>query len=232
MGQTVGREIVLDTETTGLDPSGGHRIVEIGCVELINLVPSGRTFHTYVNPKRFMPKAAFAVHGLSQAFLANHPVFEDVASDFLSFVEGAPLVIHNASFDMKFLQAELALMDQKLLDNEVVDTLMLARKKFPGAPASLDMLCRRFAIDASKREKHGALLDAELLASVYLELCGGRQPTLTLASKIGQTRASKIQETTTQKIAHLKPRSFPVEEAEKTEHKTVLRKIKAAHWSS
>ena len=170
------REIVLDTETTGLDPASGHRIVEIACLELINHLPSGRRFQRYLNPDRDMPEDAFAVHGLTAAFLADKPRFGDVVAELLAFIDGAPLVIHNAEFDMRFLNAELAKLEQPgLPGNQAVDTLMLARRKFPGSPASLDALCKRFNIDNSARSLHGALLDAELLAEVYLELIGGRQ---------------------------------------------------------
>lgn len=171
------REIVLDTETTGLDPKSGDRIVEIGCIELVNRLPSGKTYHVYINPERDMPSEAEAVHGLSRAFLSDKPRFADIADEFLAFVKGAALIIHNAAFDMKFLHAELALMGRDdLRDQEVIDTLGMARKKFPGAPASLDALCRRFGVDNSNRDLHGALIDSELLAGVYLELSGGRQP--------------------------------------------------------
>jgi DNA polymerase III subunit epsilon len=170
------REIVLDTETTGLDPGSGHRIVEVACLELINHIPSGRRFQRYLNPDRDMPEDAHAVHGLTAAFLADKPRFGDVAAELLAFIDGAPLVIHNAEFDMRFLNAELARLEQPLLaSHQAVDTLHLARRKFPGSPASLDALCKRFNIDNSARELHGALLDAELLAEVYLELIGGRQ---------------------------------------------------------
>ncbi|MFT6912612.1 MAG: DNA polymerase-3 subunit epsilon [Paracoccaceae bacterium] len=171
------REIVMDTETTGLDPFDGHRIVEIGAIELFNHVPTGRVYHQYINPKRTMPKEAFDVHGISEAFLADKPVFADIAQDFTDFVGDARLVIHNASFDMKFLNAELGWLNRtKLPMQQALDTLAIARKRFPGSPASLDALCRRFGIDNSAREKHGALLDSEILAEVYLELVGGRQP--------------------------------------------------------
>lgn len=177
------REIILDTETTGLDPAAGHRIVEIGCVEAINHIPTGKSWHQYVNPERDMPEEAFRVHGLSTAFLADHPVFATIADAFLAFIGDARLVIHNASFDMKFLNAELALLGYAPLDAaRAVDTVALARRRYPGAQVSLDALCRRFEIDLSAREKHGALLDAELLAEVYLELRGGRQPNLELAA--------------------------------------------------
>lgn len=171
------REIVLDTETTGLDPQSGDRIVEIGAIELNNHMPTGNIYHQYINPERSMPEGAFAVHGLGDEFLADKPVFADIVDDFLSFVEGAKLIIHNASFDMKFINAELVWVNRKKLPWSVaLDTLEIARKKFPGAQNSLDALCRRFGVDNSGREKHGALLDSELLAEVYLELIGGRQP--------------------------------------------------------
>lgn len=177
------REIVLDTETTGLDPFQGDRIVEIGCVELINHMPTGRTFHEYINPERSMPQEAFDVHGLGDDFLRDKPVFKDVGPKFVEFIGDAKLVIHNASFDMKFLNAELQWMGLPTLPNDqAVDTLEIARRKYPGAQNSLDALCRRFGIDNSMREKHGALLDSEILAEVYLELLGGRQPGLVLGT--------------------------------------------------
>jgi DNA polymerase III subunit epsilon len=171
------REIVLDTETTGLEPSEGHRIVEIGAVELFNHMPTGKTYHQYLNPQRPMPKEAFEVHGLGDEFLRDKPLFQAVASDFLAFIGDAQLIIHNAAFDMKFLNAELnAVGLAKLSMSRATDTVAMARQKFPGSPASLDALCRRFGVDNSGREKHGALLDSEILAEVYLELIGGRQP--------------------------------------------------------
>jgi DNA polymerase III subunit epsilon len=177
------REIVLDTETTGLDPETGDRIVEIGAIELLNHLPTGRTFHQYLNPQRDMPAGAFAVHGLSAEFLADKALFAAVALEFLEFIKDAKLVIHNASFDMKFLNAELVWAGHaKLPHDQAVDTLEIARRKFPGAQNSLDALCRRFGVDNSAREKHGALLDSELLAEVYLELIGGRQPGLMLGA--------------------------------------------------
>ncbi len=177
------REIVLDTETTGLDPGAGHRVVEIGCVELLNHVPTGRFYQAYINPERDMPEEAFQIHGLSEDFLADKPPFRDMVETFLAFLAEGKLVIHNASFDLKFLNAELAALDRPPLPAErAVDTVQLARRKFPGAPANLDALCKRLGVDASAREKHGALLDAELLAEVYLELMGGRQAGLELAS--------------------------------------------------
>lgn len=179
------REIVMDTETTGLDPAEGHRIVEIGGVELFNLVPTGRVFHVYINPERPMPAEAFAVHGLGDDFLRDKPVFAQIVDDFLAFVADARLVIHNASFDMRFLNAELRQAGRPTLaDSRAFDTLVLARQRFPGSPASLDALCRRFGVDNSGREKHGALLDSEILAEVYLELMGGRQPDFGLATGV------------------------------------------------
>ncbi len=176
------REIVLDTETTGFEPSEGDRIVEIGAVELRGHMPTGRVYHQYINPQRAMPQAAFEVHGLGDDFLRDKPVFKDIAGQFLDFVGEAKLVIHNAAFDMKFLNAELGWCGKPLLPNDqALDTLAIARKKFPGSPASLDALCRRYGIDNSAREKHGALLDSEILAEVYLELIGGRQPDFALA---------------------------------------------------
>ena len=177
------REIVLDTETTGLDPFEGDRIVEIGAVELWNHVPTGRTYHQYINPERAMAAEAFEVHGLGDDFLRDKPVFADIVSDFVTFVGDAKLVIHNAAFDMKFINAELGWVKRPTLPmDQAIDTLAIARKRFPGSPASLDALCRRFNIDNSARTLHGALLDSEILAEVYLELIGGRQPDLVLAS--------------------------------------------------
>ncbi len=177
------REIVLDTETTGLDPEDGHRIVEIAAVELLNHLPTGQVWHQYINPERPMTPEAQEVHGLDDRFLSDKPPFAQVVDAFLGFVGEARLVIHNAPFDMRFLNAELRRTGRALLDSErALDTLAMARARFPGSPASLDALCRRFGVDNSAREKHGALLDCELLAEVYLELIGGRQPDLVLAT--------------------------------------------------
>lgn len=177
------REIVLDTETTGFEPSEGDRIVEIGAVELIGHVPTGRTYHQYINPQRGMPAEAFAVHGLSEEFLADKPLFKDIAQAFVDFVGNDKMIIHNAAFDMKFLNAELGWVKRPLLPmDQSLDTLAIARRRFPGSPASLDALCRRFGIDNSSRTLHGALLDSEILAEVYLELIGGRQPDFALSA--------------------------------------------------
>ena len=176
------REIVLDTETTGFEPHDGDRIVEIGAVELFNHLPTGRTYHQYINPQRNMPEGAFGVHGLSEEFLSDKPVFKAIAQDFIDFIGGSKLIIHNASFDMKFLNAELGWVNRPPLPkSQAVDTLAVARRKYPGSPASLDALCRRFGINNSSRTLHGALLDSEILAEVYLELIGGRQPDLVMS---------------------------------------------------
>lgn len=189
------REIVLDTETTGFEPSEGDRIVEIGAVELFNHMPTGRTYHQYINPERAMPQAAFDVHGLGDEFLRDKPVFKRVGQAFLDFVKDSRMVIHNASFDMKFLNAELEWAGlPKLPMAQALDTLLIARKRFPGSPASLDALCRRFHVDNSAREKHGALLDSEILAEVYLELIGGRQPDLVLAHGSSEGEAGSVSE--------------------------------------
>ncbi len=202
------REIVLDTETTGFEPNEGDRIVEIGAVELIGHVPTGRTYHQYINPQRSMPADAFAVHGIGpdlleppenpkpgQETLRDKPVFKDIAQDFVDFVGDAKLVIHNAAFDMKFLNAELGWVNRPLLPmDQAIDTLAIARRKFPGSPASLDALCRRFGIDNSSRTLHGALLDSEILADVYLELIGGRQPDFALSADMRETGKTASQD--------------------------------------
>ena len=184
------REIVLDTETTGLDPLDGHRVVEIGCVELVNRIPSGQTFHCYFNPERAMPAEAFAVHGLSDDFLKDMAFFAEMADDLIAFLGDAPLVIHNAAFDLGFLNAELERAEKPLVARDrLVDTLLLARRKHPGGSNRLDDLCVRYGIDNSRRTKHGALLDAELLAEVYVELIGARQAQLVLSQAAAPIRA-------------------------------------------
>jgi DNA polymerase-3 subunit epsilon len=181
------REIVLDTETTGLDPLRGDRVVEIGCVELLNRIPTGASYHVYLNPDRAMPEEAFRVHGLSTDFLADKPRFSDVVDDFLAFIDEDALVIHNAAFDVAFLNAELSKAGKAAIGfDRVVDTLLLARRKNPGGQNSLDALCQRYGIDNSRRTKHGALLDSEILAEVYLELLGGRQASLGLSHLDGR----------------------------------------------
>lgn len=207
------REIIIDTETTGLDPYDGHRVVEIGCVELVNTIPTGRTWHCYINPERDMPEQAFAVHGLSDDFLRDKPRFEEHADAFLEFVEGSMLVMHNASFDFAFLNAELERVARPLLTWErVVDTLALARRRHPGAPASLDALCRRYGIDLSERELHGALLDCRLLASVYVELVGGHQARLEFVTNGVQSGVLQAASPAVRmRPAPLKPRLSPAE---------------------
>jgi DNA polymerase-3 subunit epsilon len=201
------REIVLDTETTGFEPSEGHRIVEIGAVELFNHMPTGRTYHQYINPERSMPKEAFDVHGLDDDFLRDKPKFKHVGRAFLNFIGDATLVIHNAAFDMKFLNAELGWAALPALPfDRALDTLLIARRKFPGSPASLDALCRRFGVDNSAREKHGALLDSEILAEVYLELIGGRQPDFVLAT----AAQNKRDDSTAAMIWRARPRAAPL----------------------
>lgn len=178
------REIVLDTETTGLDPGTGDRVVEIGCVELVNHIPSGRSWHCYINPERDMPQAAYEVHNLSEEFLSDKPVFAKIADDFVEFISDSRLIIHNAPFDTGFLNAELGRLEMAPLPHDrIVDTLALARRKHPGASNSLDALCKRYQIDASSRTTHGALIDAELLAKVYIELIGGHQARLELSAR-------------------------------------------------
>ena len=215
------REIILDTETTGLDAAKGDRVVEIGAIELINHIPTGETFHVYINPERNMPAEAEAVHGLSSSFLADKPVFAAIADDFLNFIGDASLVIHNASFDVGFLNAELGyLRKPPLAAGRVIDTLHLARQKHPGASNSLDALCRRYNIDNTRRTKHGALLDSELLADVYLELIGGRQVTLMLdanAAKAPRAAAQALRPQT--RPAPLAPR---ITESERAAHEAFV----------
>jgi len=187
------REIVLDTETTGLSPQGGDRLVEIGCVELINHIPTGKHFHVYINPERPMPEEAFRVHGLGDEFLADKPLFKHVAEDFRTFIGDATLVIHNAPFDMGFLNAEMEWAGLPRLANEVIDTVMVARQKHPGARVSLDALCKHYGIDNSRRTLHGALLDSEILAEVYLELIGGKQVSLALVAEAESAAAGTAQ---------------------------------------
>lgn len=221
------REIVLDTETTGMFPDEGDRIVEIGCLELINHVPTGKTLQFYLNPERDVPPEAVAVHGLTAEFLKDKPVFSQVYTDFLDFIGDARLVIHNAEFDMKFLNAELKSVGDKPLEwGRVVDTVTMARQKYPGQPANLDALCRRFGIDNTERTLHGALLDSELLAEVYLELLGGRQHAL-LDSAVEKTVS-----VTTIKIERKfrEPREFPPSETELAAHKKMLEKLNKAIW--
>jgi DNA polymerase-3 subunit epsilon len=224
------REIVLDTETTGLSPDEGDRLVEIGCIELINHVATDRTFHVYINPERGMPSAAFAVHGLSEEFLSDKPLFAAVAEDFLEFVGADPLVIHNASFDMGFINAELKNIGRNPLPmSQAIDTVSMARKRFPGAPASLDALCRRFQIDNSGRTLHGALIDADLLAQVYLELIGGRQHGLGLVDNSSGAAETQAASGPVERIARV-PRPHAPSDRELAVHSAFLEKITDPIW--
>ena len=213
------REIVLDTETTGLDPIQGDRIVEIGAVELFNHMPTGETYHQYINPQRLMPQEAFAVHGLGDDFLRDKPTFAKIAADFLAFIGGSRLVIHNAAFDMKFLNAELRWVDRpQIPSDQALDTLAIARKRFPGSPVSLDALCRRFNINNTARALHGALLDSEILAEVYLELIGGRQPDLTLAERAEASQQSVSKSQDWRPMSRPAPLPGRLSESERTRH--------------
>lgn len=231
------REIVLDTETTGFDPYSGDRIVEIGCIELKNHIPTGDSFHVYINPERDMPESAFKVHGLSTDFLSQQPVMKGVIDDFVEYIEDSPLIIHNAKFDMKFLNAELEWHDRAILPmGRAIDTLIMARKMFPGSPASLDALCKRFEIDNSGRHKHGALIDSELLAAVYLELIGGRQKKFSFGTE--QTTAIHEITPTTEASPQLSrrkqrpARSFTLSEEEKKAHEELVAKLKDPLWKA
>ena len=218
------REVVLDTETTGLDPATGDRVVEIGCLELLNHVPTGRVFHRYLNPQRTMPAEAHAIHGLDDAFLADKPLFTTEVEALLAFLGDARLVIHNADFDMRFLNAELEKTGRPPLDRDrAVDTVRMARKRFPGAPANLDALCRRFSIDLSDRTLHGALKDARLLAEVYLHLIGGRQPGLDLAT------ATAVPTTISERTDR-HPRPHAPSEAEAAAHAAFLDRLPEPVW--
>jgi DNA polymerase-3 subunit epsilon len=220
------REIVLDTETTGFDPQQGHRVVEIGCLELINHLPTGKTFHVYLNPERDMPAEAFAVHGLGDDFLRGQPLFADIAEGLIEFLgDACPIIAHNADFDMRFVNFELAKCGlAKLPAARAVDTVMMARGKFPGAPASLDALCKRFNIDNASRTLHGALLDAQLLAEVYLELIGGRQPDLMLTEAAAEASIAAIE------IVHRVARVHSASEAELAAHAEFLKKVTNPIW--
>ena len=220
------REIVLDTETTGFDPLSGHRVVEIGCLELFNHMATGKEFHAYLNPEREIPSEAEAVHGLSNAFLATKPLFAAVADDMLAFIGDSPIVAHNAGFDMAFINAELKRVGKTpLAADRAIDTVTLARRKFPGAQASLDALCRRFQIDTTARNKHGALLDAKLLSQVYLELIGGREPGLALSALEAVATLEAAAERTVRT-----PRPHGATDEELTAHTTFVASLKNAIW--
>ena len=218
------REIVLDTETTGLDPLRGDRLVEIGCIEIFNRMPTGQIFHRYFNPERDMPAEAFAVHGLSSEFLSTKPLFVEEVEGFLEFIGDAPLVIHNASFDISFINAELDRIKRPaILRERLVDTLLLARRKHPGVSNRLDDLCSRYSIDNSRRTKHGALLDAELLAEVYIDLIGARQSQLILASESHDARTVAYGEMPRrQREMPLAPR---ISDAERAAHREFVRTL-------
>ena len=226
------REIVFDTETTGFDPATGDRMVEIGCVEMVNRVETGESYHAYYNPERDMPAAAEAVHGLSSAFLADKPLFRDTADALLEFIGDAPLVAHNASFDFGFLNNELKLIDREPIDlGRMIDTVAMARKKHPGAKNSLDALCTRYGVDRSHRVKHGALLDAELLAQVYVELTGGRQIGLELAAEVGEVSA--VPQAATIKASDRKfraPRPHQASAEEIARHQAFIKQIETPIW--
>lgn len=222
------REIVLDTETTGFDPLTGHRIVEIGCVELMGHLPTGRVYHQYVNPERDMPEEAFKVHGLSEQFLSDKPTFAEIVADFMEFIGDATLVIHNAEFDMRFINAELTRLGfQPLPMSRAIDTVAMARKKFPGAQANLDALCRRFGVDNTHRSFHGALLDSELLAEVYLQLIGGRQPGFELGLSAGNKTG---QGGPAVERVRREPRPHAPTAEEQEAHAAFVGKLKKAIW--
>jgi DNA polymerase-3 subunit epsilon len=227
------RELCLDIETTGLDPRGGHRIIEIACVELVNKVKTGNFFHVYVNPRRDVPDEAFRIHGISTEFLQDKPIFDHVAHKFLDFVKDTTLVIHNAAFDTKFLNYELGILGLPTLNMEnVIDSLAIARKKFPGSPASLDALCRRFNIDLSKRTKHGALLDTELLCEVYIELMGGAQTGFSFNKNDVATESAKAEIIAAKEAKNILPkRDFSPSESELKSHQEFVTKhIKNNIW--
>lgn len=226
------REIVLDTETTGLDPLQGHRLVEIGAVELLNHIPTGNTYHTFINPQRDVPREAEAVHGLSSEFLKDKPIFSKIADEFLEFIGDTALIIHNAGFDVGFLNAELGFIKRPpILYERIIDTLTLAKKRHPMGPNSLDALCKRYGVDIAKRTKHGALLDSELLASVYLELIGGRQIALTLP-KADNVRQLQMNNAPLQiKRNNMLPERITREEKER--HEALVKSLGAAAlWKS
>jgi len=225
------REIIFDTETTGLDPNSGDRLVEIGCIEMVNRVLTGNAFHAYFNPDRDMPAAAEAVHGLSIAFLSDKPRFHEKVAELLDFIGDSPLVAHNAGFDFGFLNAELAMLGMEAVcKTRMIDTVALARVRHPGAKLSLDALCTRYGIDRSHRTKHGALLDAELLAQVYVELTGGRQIGLGLAGEVADTLVDMVTTVTRERVFRT-PRPHAASAAELVAHAEFLRSIKEPLWS-
>lgn len=221
------REIVLDTETTGLDPADGHRVIEIGAIEVMNRLPTGRAFHKYINPEREIEASAIRVHGITNEQVADMPLFHEVTDELLEFMADSPLVAHNARFDINFINHELQWASLPTLENEVIDTLAIAREKFPGSQVSLDALCRRFEVDLSERTLHGALLDAELLATVYLELTGGQQPTFSLA----EDEATAGDNPDKYKKTQPRPaRSFTVPTEELAAHEAFVKTIEGNLW--
>lgn len=227
------REIVMDTETTGMDPYEGHRIVEIGCVETINHIPTGNHYHVYINPERDVPAEVVAVHGLTEEFLSDKKTFAEVYHEFLDFIGDSKLVIHNAEFDMKFINHHLGEMGAAAIPStRVIDSLMVARKKFPGSPASLDALCKRFNIDNSARTLHGALLDSEILAEVYLELLGGRQTGLTLDAADGGSGTGDLTAISTKEKKKREPRQFEIPADELEAHAKMVESMgEKAIWN-
>ena len=227
------REIVFDTETTGLDPSSGDRMVEIGCVEMVNRVPTGQTFHAYFNPERDMPAGAEAVHGLSAAFLSDKPLFRDGVEALLEFIADSPLVAHNAAFDFGFLNAELSICEREAVCmSRMIDTVAIARKRHPGAKLSLDALCSRYGVDRSHRVKHGALLDAELLAQVYVELTGGRQIGLELAAETANVEIADAARAAPTPRERREPRPHVASIEELARHQAFIAKIASPLWGT
>jgi len=225
------REIVFDTETTGLSPAGGDRMVEIGCIEMIGRVETGRHFHCYFNPGRSMPSEAEAIHGLTDIFLSDKPQFSDMAEELLEFIADSPLVAHNASFDFGFLNHELQLCGRSLIcTSRMVDTLLLARSRHPGAKHSLDALCMRYGVDRSQRVKHGALLDAQLLAQVYVELTGGRQIGLGLVTEAPAIVTQLVGRSPADERVRLEPRPHAATPAELARHRSFLARIVNPLW--
>ncbi|MDR1365477.1 MAG: DNA polymerase III subunit epsilon [Holosporales bacterium] len=221
------REVVLDTETTGLDPYSGHRVIEIGAVELINHVPTGREYQIYLNPERNVPAEATAISGITTEFLVGKPLFADAVDDFLNFISDSNLVIHNAAFDIKFLNFELDLVEKpQIAPSRAIDTLFIARKQFPGAPASLDALCNRFNIDTSARVKHGAVIDCGLLAEVYLNLIGGRQTKFAFSDKEKESLALSAKT----KREFTEPRAYLPSQEEVKLHREFLKKLESPIW--
>ncbi|MAC56833.1 MAG: DNA polymerase III subunit epsilon [Novosphingobium sp.] len=226
------REIIFDTETTGFDPKSGDRMVEIGCIEMINRVPTGKTFHAYFNPERSMPAEAEAVHGLSDAFLADKPLFSELAQDFLDFIEDSPMVAHNAGFDFNFINAELRLCGLPIVGKDrMVDTVALAKVRHPGAKLSLDALCSRYGIDRSHRTKHGALLDAELLAQVYVELRGGRQIGLELVAETTEI-VTEVKVLVRKDRIYRQPRPHAATGQELAAHAEFLKSVDTPLWGA